>query len=288
VTYDGDLTEAIAPLSVTLVLDRELDISRGDLIVSQQHQATVAKSIEAAVVWMDQRPLELHRRYLLKHTSHTVPAFVTSIKHRTDIGTLSREPAEALAMNGIGVINLQLLRPIALNSYAGNRSTGAFILIDAETNATLAAGMIVAASNALSGKDAEIATTWGPVTASERAARWGHRGGVLELGGPPQLIDAIERSLFAVGVVSTRMDAEDDTFLVHPNLVEIATRFQVQSGLLVLVAWSGEGVDVTASIDGQQIALDGSDSADSAAAIATVHQLLHTAGVFIPAERAGL
>ncbi len=75
VTWDGDLSEAIAPLSVTLVLDRELDISRGDLIVSAQAQATVTKSIKAALVWMDQRPLEPHRRYLLKHTSHTVPVF---------------------------------------------------------------------------------------------------------------------------------------------------------------------------------------------------------------------
>ena len=80
VTWDGDLAEAIAPLSVTLVLDRELDISRGDLIVSAQAPATVAKTVTAALVWMDQRPLELNRRYLLKHTSQTVPAFIPAIR----------------------------------------------------------------------------------------------------------------------------------------------------------------------------------------------------------------
>jgi sulfate adenylyltransferase subunit 1 len=77
VTWDGDLAEAHAPLSVTLVLDRELDISRGDLIVSSQAPATVTKRVKAALVWMDQRPLERNRRYLLKHTSQTVPAFVS-------------------------------------------------------------------------------------------------------------------------------------------------------------------------------------------------------------------
>ena len=87
VTFDGDLDEAVAPQSVTLVLDRELDISRGDLIVSAQAPAAVAKSIKAALVWMDANPLERNRRYLLKHTSQTVPAFVSAIERRTNIGS---------------------------------------------------------------------------------------------------------------------------------------------------------------------------------------------------------
>ena len=145
VTWDGDLAEAVAPLSVTLVLDRELDISRGDLIVSSQTPATVSKNAKAALVWMDQRPLELHRRYLLKHTSQTVPVFVTSIDHRTDLGTLHHEPARTLQMNDIGAVTLSLLRPIALDAYGENRGTGAFILVDAETNGTVAAGMITTA-----------------------------------------------------------------------------------------------------------------------------------------------
>ena len=88
VTWDGDLAEAHAPLSVTLVLNHELDISRGDIIVAAESPATVAKNLKAALVWMDQRPLDRNRRYLLKHTSHTVPAHVSAVEHRTDIGTL--------------------------------------------------------------------------------------------------------------------------------------------------------------------------------------------------------
>ena len=140
------LAEAHAPLSVTLVLDRELDISRGDLLVSAHAQATVARRLQAALVWMDSGPLARNRRYLLKHTSQTVPAFVSAVGHRTNIATLAHEPAETLEMNGIGVVTLDLLRPIAMDLYGENRSTGAFILIDSETNSTVAAGMITAAS----------------------------------------------------------------------------------------------------------------------------------------------
>ena len=183
VTWDGDLAEAVAPLSVTLVLDREVDISRGDLIVAAQAPATVSKSVKAALVWMDQRPLELHRRYLLKHTSQTAPVFLTSIDHRTDLGTLKHEPAGTLHMNDIGAVTVNLLRPIALDAYGENRSTGAFILVDAETNGTVAAGMITAASSQTTPGAPAPADAWGPLTAGEKEARWGHRGGVLELRG---------------------------------------------------------------------------------------------------------
>ena len=286
VTFDGDLEEAFAPLSVTLVLDREVDISRGDLIVSAQTPAKVAKSIQASLVWMDQRPLLLNRRYLLKHTSQTVPVVLSALHHRTDVGTLSREPSQTLHMNDIGAVSLKLLRPIALDPYGENRATGAFILIDAETNSTAAAGMITSAivdegRSAASG----IVDGWGRVTAGERDARWGHRGGVLELTGPVELLDAVERSLFSAGVVSCRIDADDDAFILHPGLIDIITLTQLQSGLLALVVRVDESGAATARAEGEQIALE---ATDSNAAIAQVHQLLHTAGIFIPSEKAGL
>jgi sulfate adenylyltransferase large subunit len=285
VTWDGDLSEAHAPLSVTLVLKQELDISRGDLIVSSHSPATVTKSVKAALVWMNQRPLELNRRYLLKHTSQTVPAFVSSIDHRTNIGTLAHEPAETLEMNGIGVVTLNLLRPIALDSYGENRGTGAFILIDPESNSTIAAGMVTVASGNATADDRFIADAWGPVTAGEREARWGHRGAVIELSGPAVLIDSIERSLFSVGVVSSRIDADDDTFLLHPTLLEIVTNLQTQSGLIALVVHANEGGALVVRTEGEQFTLDADDSNR---AVAAVHQLLHSKGIFIPSEKAGL
>jgi sulfate adenylyltransferase large subunit len=284
VTFDGDLDEAAAPQSVTLVLDRELDISRGDLIASTHAQATVARRLQAALVWMDARPLQRDRRYLLKHTSQTVPAFVSAIEHRTNIASLTHEPADTLEMNDIGVVTLHLLRPIAVDLYGVNRCTGAFILVDAETNSTAAAGMITAASGGTTAGGLH-ADAWGPVTIGEREARWGHRGGVLELSGPAELIDSIERSLFSVGVVSNRIEADDEAFLFHPSLLEIVIRLQVQSGLLALVVNANEGGTLLVRAEDRQLTLDANDPNH---AVSAVHQLLHGAGFFIPSEKAGL
>ena len=285
VTWDGDLDEAIAPLSVTLVLDREIDISRGDLIVSSGAQATVARSVKAALVWMDQRPLDLSRRYLLKHTSQTAPVFLASIDYRTDLAELARQPAQTLRMNDIGSVSLNLLRPIALDAYRENRATGAFILIDPESNATAAAGMITAAFSDPGAAGDDDAAAWGHVTAGEREARWSHRGGVLELTGPQRLIDSIERSLFAVGAVTSRIEADDDAFLLHPSLIEIVTGIETRSGLLSLVVRASESTTLTARSVDAEITVD---AADSMQAVSAVHQLLHRTGIFISSEKAGL
>jgi hypothetical protein len=285
VTFDGDLNEARAPLSVTLVLDRELDISRGDLIVAADAPAIVAKSLKAALVWMDQRPLERNRRYLLKHTSQTVPAFVSALDYRTNIATLDHLPATTLEMNGIGVATLNLLRPIALDLYSENRSTGAFILIDAATNSTVAAGMITAASGIAAAEGHIHLDAWGPVTAGERSARWGHRGAVLKLTGPAELIDSIERSLFAAGAVTNRIEADDEAFLLHPDLLDLVTKLQVQSGLLALVVTAQEGDRLIVRAEDSELTLDARDSVH---AISAVHRLLHEAGIFISWEKADL
>jgi sulfate adenylyltransferase subunit 1 len=285
VTWDGDLTEAYAPMSVTLVLDRELDISRGDLIAAADAPAIKAKRIKAALVWMDQRPLGLDRRYLLKHTSHTVPVFVSSVAHRTSVATLDREPAKTLEMNDIGVVHLDLLRGIAFDRYAENRSTGAFILIEPETNHTVAAGMISEPVEAADADDSGDANAWGPVTAGERQARWGHRGGVLELTGPAALIDSVERSLFSGGVVSIRIDPSTVDFQLEPGLFDRAADLLVKSGVLVLVVRIDEDAALLAGADGKEV---GVDAHDPSRAISAVHQLLHNAGIFISFERANL
>jgi sulfate adenylyltransferase large subunit len=285
VTWDGDLDEAFAPLSVTLVLDRELDISRGDLIVASQQPATIAKTATAALVWMNQRPLELNRRYLLKHTSHTVPAFIPVIHHRTDVGTLTHQPAQTFAMNDIGAVTLNLLRPIAVDLYSDNRSTGAIILIDPKTNSTVAAGMITSAQADTSDGEDQFATDSGRVTTRERAARWGHQGGELALEAPSQLIDAVERSLFAVGVVTQRIDPTDPLFTGQPGLLEAFSQLQVASGLLVLVAAIREGDELSARINHRELVLT---DADPNTAITAVHQLLHQEKILFDTEGAGL
>jgi sulfate adenylyltransferase subunit 1 len=274
VTWEGDLAEAHAPLSVTLVLDRELDISRGDLISSADEPAFVVKNLKAALVWMDQHPLDRNRRYLLKHTSQTVPAFVSALEHRTNIATLSHEPAETLEMNGIGVVSIQLLRPIALDTYGENRSTGAFILIDPETNSSVAAGMVTATTvNTSDNVDDVIAER---VTAEERIARWGHRGGVLELSGPSEIINTIERALFTMGAITSRIETADAIFAANAGLLDALIQSHIQSGIIALALTENESPTLTARVEDRQFTLDASDPAS---AITAVHELLVQSGV---------
>ena len=147
VTFDGDLAEAFAPLSVTLTLEDEIDISRGDVLVAEVAQATVATSMTASLVWMDSAPLDLSRRYLLKQGSRTVQAQVRSLVSTVDLASLNAAAGDQveLAMNGIGTVTIETLQPLAFDTYAANRHTGSFVLIDLQTNATVAAGMIRAA-----------------------------------------------------------------------------------------------------------------------------------------------
>jgi sulfate adenylyltransferase subunit 1 len=285
VTWEGDLDAAHAPLSVTLELDRELDISRGDLIVSAASPATVATRVKAWVVWMDQRQLDLNRRYLVKHASRTVPAVLTSIDYRTNVETLEREPAVTLEMNGIGGVALSFLHPIAFDSYGENRATGAFILIDPETNSTAAAGMITSALLSASDNRSAEEDDWGPVTAGERQAKWGHRGGVIELSGPAELIDAVERSLFSVGVVTIRVDAEREEFLLHPHLLDLVTGNQTRAGLLSLLVRGKKDGPFTARVDDRKTSVDTSEPLQ---AVTAVHQLLQEAAIFISTEKANI
>jgi sulfate adenylyltransferase large subunit len=142
VTFDGNLDSASAPLSVTLTLEDELDISRGDLIAATDAPPAVTKHFDASVVWLHAQPLALGRRYLLKHASHIVPARVRSVRHRVDIEKLEPQDATGLDLNDIGVIEVETDRPVLADLYDKSRTTGSFILIDPVSNATVGAGMI--------------------------------------------------------------------------------------------------------------------------------------------------
>ena len=142
VTMDGDLDEADAGQAVTLVLEDEIDISRGDLLGVPTALPAYADQFEARIVWMYEDGLMPGRRYLLKSGCSTVPAAVSSLKYKINVNSLQHEPAKRLELNEVGVCNLVLDRPIAFDSYAENRTTGSFILIDRISNATVGAGMI--------------------------------------------------------------------------------------------------------------------------------------------------
>ena len=141
-TFDGDLAKAMAPMSIALTLEDELDISRGEMLAAAHQPPTVATHFHAAVVWMNAQPLDLNQTYLLKHTSQTVKARVTGIEHRVNMQTLEPEAAATLELNSIGQVQIETTRPLFLDTYTQQRRTGSFILIDAATNATVAAGMV--------------------------------------------------------------------------------------------------------------------------------------------------
>ncbi|MBL9135223.1 MAG: sulfate adenylyltransferase [Verrucomicrobiales bacterium] len=149
-TYDRALAEAFCPQSITVLLEDDLDISRGDMIVGLEHLPGMGSELRARICWMNPRPLQRGKKYFLKHTTQTVQAVVTSLESRLDIRTFDSEaePPE-LAMNDIGEIRLRTSKPIIYDGYGTNRLTGAFILIEQGTNMTVGAGMLQAPTEAV-------------------------------------------------------------------------------------------------------------------------------------------
>jgi bifunctional enzyme CysN/CysC/sulfate adenylyltransferase subunit 1 len=142
-TYDGELKEAFAPQSVTLVLSEDVDVSRGDMIIGLDNLPGLGTELRARLCWMNPKPLQKGKKYFLKHTTQTVQAMVTSLETRINIHTLEPEPEPTeLAVNDIGEVRLRTAKPLFYDGYSNNRLTGSFILIEQGTNQTVAAGML--------------------------------------------------------------------------------------------------------------------------------------------------
>ncbi len=143
-TFDGPVEEAFAPMSVTMLLEDEIDISRGDMIVKQGNQGKMGQDIEMMVCWMNEKPLQPRGKYKLRHTSRDARCIVKDVEYKVDINTLHRfEDDKHIGLNDIGRIKLRTTVPLIHDAYTRNRSTGSVILIDEFTNETLAAGMIL-------------------------------------------------------------------------------------------------------------------------------------------------
>jgi sulfate adenylyltransferase large subunit len=144
-TFDGELEEAMAPMSLTLRLEDELDVSRGETICRPDEAPTVARELEADVCWMAERPLRPGGRYVIKQTTRNAMAIVDAIADHVDVDTLERgAPPAELGLNDIGRVHLRTSAPLVFDAYASNRRTGSFILIDEASNETVGAGMIAA------------------------------------------------------------------------------------------------------------------------------------------------
>ena len=142
-TWDGAQARAGLHAAVTLVLDDELDISRGDMLVGEQAQPEVLRTVGATLCWLGDAPLDLRRKYLLRHTTREARARIDDIDHLWNVSTQAREPGPTkLERNDIGHVTLTLAQPVFADRYRDNRATGSFILIDESSNNTVAAGLV--------------------------------------------------------------------------------------------------------------------------------------------------
>ena len=144
-SFGQELDLAFPSMSVSVRLEDEIDISRGDMIVEPDDQPVVARELDAMVCWMSQDPLVVGGRYAIKHTTRTVRAVVEQLEYRVDVNTLEHEQADRMELNGIGRVKLRTSAPLMVDRYRRNRTTGSFVLIDEATNDTVAAGMVVGA-----------------------------------------------------------------------------------------------------------------------------------------------
>jgi sulfate adenylyltransferase large subunit len=215
VTFDGELDAAILSQSVTLKLADEIDLSRGDMLVSPHEPPSVSTHFSAAVVWLNETPLQLNRSYIAKHTTRQVKAKVKRIQFRVDVNTLAHEPAQELGMNGIAVLEIESSSPLFFDSYESSRTTGSFILVDPLSNATVGAGMIredLSGPRNGGGRYQESALEIGGegVAPEERYQRNGHRSAVFVFRKDDSLAESAERALFNTGF---------ETILLHERSV---------------------------------------------------------------------
>jgi sulfate adenylyltransferase large subunit len=232
-TYDGELPRAFPPMSVTVCLEDEVDVSRGNMLVPPSHPPHITRCIDARLVWMDHQPLDLRRQYMIKHTSQWVKAQVRYVRYRVDVNSFQRHPASELKLNEIGTVVIDLHSPLFVDQYRRNRATGSFVLVDPISNATVAAGMITGRDPKMA--DSAMQEVQAPeakhISGAEREQRVGHAPVLIWLNGGVQLAFEIERELFNRGYLTHVIAAQSDGSI----MLEIAQNLTA-AGLLTICA----------------------------------------------------
>jgi bifunctional enzyme CysN/CysC len=251
VTRQGDLDEAIAGQSITITLEDEIDISRGDMLVAATSPAGLADQFEATLIWMGEEEMLPGRPYLLKIGARTVGATVAAPKYKVNVNTLERLAAKTLHLNEIGVCNLNLDQPVAFDPYAQNRDTGGFILIDRLTNNTVGAGLLHFALR----RSQNIHWQAIEVNKAAHAALNGHQPCVVWLtglsgAGKSTIANLVEKRLHALGRHTYLLDGDNIRHGLNKDLgfteadrvenirrVAEVARLMVDAGLIVLVSF---------------------------------------------------
>jgi len=207
VTYDGELEQAFSPMAVTLTLEDEIDISRGDTIVgTEQSPATVSDKFKATIVWMSENALAPGKQYIIKLATRSVPGSIAMIHHRIDVNTLEHHDATELHLNEIGSCMVSVNAPVVFDPYLTHKGTGAFIIIDRLTNGTVGAGMITGSTGEESLQ---------PVSAKERAARFSQKATAVALTGASskEVAYQLERKLFDNGHATTVLETQNTSLI---------------------------------------------------------------------------
>jgi bifunctional enzyme CysN/CysC len=251
VTLNGDLPLAVAGQSVTLTLEDEIDISRGDVISTAESPAEVADQFEASLVWMHDEPMMPGRSFLMKIGTQTVTASITEPKYKVNVNTMEHLAAKQLGLNEIGVVNIALDRPIAFDPYTTNRDTGGFILINRLTNNTVGAGMLHFALR----RSHNIHMQHVDVDKVARATAKGQKPGVLWFtglsgAGKSTIANLVEKKLHAMGRHTYLLDGDNIRHGLNKDLgfteadrvenirrVSEVARLMVDAGLIVLTAF---------------------------------------------------
>jgi bifunctional enzyme CysN/CysC len=221
VTFEGEIDEAYPPLAVTLTLEDEIDVSRGDMLVHPNNTPYFSDKLDAQIVWMGEEPMQLGKQYLFKQATKKSNGAINQIQFKTDVNTLEEQPADSLSLNEIGRCEITLAQRIAFDAYKTIPGTGAFIIIDRMTNVTVGAGMIV---GNVSGK---VDATWDTeysntrlhpssslISAEERQASFGQKPKTLLLtgltgSGKSTIAYALERKLFDLGRAAFVLDGQN-------------------------------------------------------------------------------
>ena len=220
VTYDGDLDYAFPPQSVTITLEDEIDVSRGDMLVHPNNLPKIERHFEAMLVWMDEEPMNLQTQFFIKQASQTTKARIDNIRHLVDVNTLEKIESSTFHLNEIGRVVITTAKPIFFDTYSKNRETGAFIFIDPITHNTVAVGMIIdkLSSDELPSKivniDRERITSGiGLITKSEFEKSYQQKGSTIWItglhgSGKNELAYTLHRNLFDMGAKVMLLDGK--------------------------------------------------------------------------------
>jgi bifunctional enzyme CysN/CysC len=239
VTFDGELDEAYPPMSVTLTLEDEIDVSRGDILVHSDKVPAVSSRFDAMLVWMAEAELVPGRTYDIKLATQTVAGSISHIRHRIDVNSLEKIPASSLGLNEIARCELNVERPIIADDYRQHRSTGSFIVVDRLSNATVAAGMIVNDGDQPLQDDSDVISAEPQVTRNDRERRYGQRAGIISVSGGTEqardlLLYSTEKRLFDAGRAVAVLTPRNLPEALQANLAATAAVL-ADNGLVVLV-----------------------------------------------------